>query len=57
MDQQKQDIAIIGECLIELTSNGSLSESSTLNKYFGVIRKSLEKDDTNLMKEISIEKK
>ena len=35
MDQQKIDIAIIGECLIELTSNGSLAESSTLNKYFG----------------------
>ncbi len=32
---QKTDIAIIGECLIELTSNGSLAESSTLNKYFG----------------------
>lgn len=35
MDQQKTNIAIIGECLIELTSNGSLAESSTLNKYFG----------------------
>ena len=35
MDQQKTDIAIIGECLIELISNGSLAESSTLNKYFG----------------------
>ena len=35
MDQQKTDIVIIGECLIELTSNGSLAESSTLNKYFG----------------------
>ena len=35
MDQQKTDIATIGECLIELTSNGSLAESSTLNKYFG----------------------
>ena len=35
MDQQKPDIIIIGECLIELTSNGSLAESSTLNKYFG----------------------
>ena len=35
MEQQKTDIAIIGECLIELTSNGSLAESSTLNKYFG----------------------
>ena len=35
MDQQKIDIAIIGECLIELSSNGTLAESSTLNKYFG----------------------
>lgn len=35
MEQQKIDIAIIGECLIELTSNGTLAESSTLNKYFG----------------------
>lgn len=35
MDEQKIDIAIIGECLIELSSNGSLAESSTLNKYFG----------------------
>jgi len=35
MDKQKTYIAIIGECLIELTSNGSLAESSTLNKYFG----------------------
>ena len=35
MEQQKTDIATIGECLIELTSNGSLAESSTLNKYFG----------------------
>ena len=35
MEQKKTDIAIIGECLIELTSNGSLAESSTLNKYFG----------------------
>ena len=33
--EQKIDIGIIGECLIELTSNGSLAESSTLNKYFG----------------------
>ena len=32
---QKIDFAIIGECLIELTSNGTLAESSTLNKYFG----------------------
>ena len=35
MEQQKVDFAIIGECLIELTSNGTLAESSTLNKYFG----------------------
>lgn len=35
MEQQKIDIAIIGECLIELSSNGTLAESSTLNKYFG----------------------
>ena len=33
--EQKSDVAIIGECLIELTSNGTLAESSTLNKYFG----------------------
>lgn len=35
MEQQKIDIAIIGECLIELSSNGTLAESSTLNKFFG----------------------
>ena len=35
MEQQKVDIAIIGECLIELSSNGTLAESSTLNKFFG----------------------
>ena len=35
MDEQKIDIAIIGECLIELSSNGTLAESSTLNKFFG----------------------
>ena len=35
MEQQKADIAIIGECLIELSSNGTLAESSTLNKYYG----------------------
>lgn len=35
MEQQKIDIAIIGECLIELSSNGTLAQSSTLNKYFG----------------------
>ena len=29
------DIAIIGECLIELSTNGTLAETSTLNKYFG----------------------
>ena len=33
--EQKIDIAIIGECLIELYSNGTLAETSTLNKYFG----------------------
>lgn len=32
---QKIDIAIIGECLIELSANGSLADASTLNKYFG----------------------
>lgn len=32
---QKIDIAIIGECLIELSANGSLADTSTLNKYFG----------------------
>ena len=31
----KVDIAIIGECLIELSTNGSLADTSTLNKYFG----------------------
>ena len=35
MEQQEADIAIIGECLIELSSNGTLAESSTLNKFFG----------------------
>ncbi len=35
MDSQKIDVGIIGECLIELSSNGTLAESSTLNKYFG----------------------
>jgi len=35
MDEQKADVAIIGECLIELSSNGTLAESSTLNKFFG----------------------
>ena len=33
--EQKIDIAIIGECLIELSANGTLAETSTLNKYFG----------------------
>ncbi len=33
--EQKIDIAIIGECLIELSANGSLADTSTLNKYFG----------------------
>lgn len=33
--ETKIDIAIIGECLIELSSNGTLAESSTLNKYYG----------------------
>lgn len=31
----KVDIAIIGECLIELSSNGTLADTSTLNKFFG----------------------
>ena len=30
----KIDIAIIGECLIELSANGTLADTSTLNKYF-----------------------
>ena len=33
--EQKIDIAIIGECLIELSANGTLADTSTLNKYFG----------------------
>ena len=33
--EPKIDIAIIGECLIELSANGSLADTSTLNKYFG----------------------
>lgn len=33
--EQKIDFAVIGECLIELSANGSLSDTSTLNKYFG----------------------
>ena len=32
---QKSNVAIIGECLIELMTNGSLSDTSTLNKYYG----------------------
>ena len=32
---QKVDIAVIGECLIELSANGSLADTSTLNKFFG----------------------
>ena len=32
---EKIDIAVIGECLIELSANGSLADTSTLNKYFG----------------------
>lgn len=31
----KVDIAVIGECLIELSANGTLADTSTLNKYFG----------------------
>ena len=31
----KVDIAIIGECLVELSSNGTLADTSTLNKFFG----------------------
>ena len=33
--EQKVDIAVIGECLIELSANGSLADTSTLNKFFG----------------------
>lgn len=33
--EQKINIAVIGECLIELSANGSLADTSTLNKYFG----------------------
>ena len=33
--EQKIDIAVIGECLIELCANGTLADTSTLNKYFG----------------------
>ena len=31
----KVDIAGSGECLIELSANGTLADTSTLNKYFG----------------------
>ena len=33
--EQKIDIAIIGECLVELAANGTFSDTSTFNKYFG----------------------
>ena len=33
--ETKIDIAVIGECLIELSANGTLADTSTLNKYFG----------------------
>lgn len=33
--EQKIDIAIIGECLVELSSNASFTQTSTFNKYFG----------------------
>ena len=33
--EPKIDIAIIGECLIELSANGTLADTSTLNKFFG----------------------
>lgn len=33
--EQKIDIVIIGECLIELSTNGTLANTSTLNKFFG----------------------
>ena len=36
--EQKIDIAIIGECLIELSANGSLADTSTLNKFFACTR-------------------
>ena len=31
--EQKIDIAIIGECLIELSTNGSLADTSTLTVH------------------------
>ena len=39
---QKIDIAIIGECLIELSANGSLADTSTLNKFFDLNREECE---------------
>ena len=33
--EQKIDIAVIGEWLVELSANGSLADTSTLNKFFG----------------------
>ena len=33
--ERKIDIAIIGECLVELSANGSLADTTTLNKYYG----------------------
>lgn len=33
--EPKIDIAVIGECLVELSANGTLADTSTLNKYFG----------------------
>ncbi len=32
---KKIDIAIIGECLVELSANGTFADTSTFNKYFG----------------------
>lgn len=29
------DITVIGECLVELSTNGSIEETSTFNKYYG----------------------
>ena len=33
--EQKIDIAVLGECLVELSANGTLANTSTLNKFFG----------------------
>ncbi|MCQ2743931.1 MAG: sugar kinase [bacterium] len=33
--EAKIDVAIIGECLVELSANGTLADTSTLNKFFG----------------------